>query len=186
MARRTSRTGPGRPTLLTADLTTVIAAAIEQGATFDAAMAAAGVHPSTGYRWLSEGSSDTAPAGFREFREAVTRARAKAELAMTAAVVSDAKGGSVIKHVTRTWRNGTEEEETQYAPPNGRVALEWLSRMEPSRWARRTGIEVTGAGGGPVQVERREILIGQLADRLHATLTEGKVVAGEVLAPNGG
>jgi hypothetical protein len=170
MARRTSRGGPGRPTSLTSDLAQVIAASIADGATFDAAMAAAGVHPSTGYRWLSEGSSDTGGKQFREFREAVTRARAKAELAMTAAVVQDARGGAVVKHVTRVWRNGTKEEEKQYAPPNGRVALEWLARMEPSRWARKTGIEVSGPGGAPVQVEHREVLIGQLADRLHATL----------------
>lgn len=176
MPRRTSRK-PGRPTRLTTDLASAIADAIEAGATFDAAMAANGVHPSTGYRWLSEGSADTAAAEFREFREAVTRARARAELTMTAAVVQDAKGGAIIKHVTRVWRNGTEEEERQYAPPNGRVALEWLARMEPSRWAHRTGIEVTGAGGGPVQVERREVMIGQLADRLHATLTAAEPLA---------
>lgn len=179
MPRRVSRRRrtPGRPTKCTPQITGKIIKAVRRGAHLEAAAYAAGVHPSTVYRWLAEGQQDdTTPADppddskrvFREFCEALTRARAKAELDMVAAVVEDAKGGAVVKRLTRTWRNGTVEEEITYAPPNGRVALAYLERVHPDRWGRR--VEITGEGGAPIQVEQRQMVIVGLAERVHTLL----------------
>lgn len=183
--RRTSRRTPGRPTRCVPEVTGKIIKAVRRGAHLEAAAYAAGVHPSTVYRWLADGQQDdTTPAGpaddtkraFREFSEALTRARAKAELDMVAAVVEDAKGGAVVKKLTRTWRNGTVEEEVTYAPPNGRVALAYLERVHPARWGRQP-LEITGEDGGPIQVESRHVIIGALAERVH-TLLQGQLEPG--------
>ena len=94
---------------------------------------------STAWRWLAAGDSDDAPRQSREFREAYTRIRAEVEITVVAAVIKDAAGGAVVREVTRTGRDGRAEQETQYAPPNGRVGLEYLARCTRTagRGARR-------------------------------------------------
>jgi transposase-like protein len=167
----------GRPTKCTPAVTGKIISAVRKGAHLEAAAQAAGVHPSTVYRWLQLGEDVDIESEYREFYEAFTRARAKAELTMVKAVVTDASGGAVIRHLTRTWRNGTVEEEYQYAPPNGRVALDYLARVHPDRWGRRP-VEVGGIDGAPIQVEQRSVVIAVLADRLH-TVLQGQLEPGD-------
>ena len=190
MPRHPDRTGhrtprrTGRPTKCTPAVTKVIIDHHRQGVPFEAAAEAAGVHPSTAWRWLADGENPAADRRYREFYEAIRRARAEAEANMVGAVVAAAKGGAVIRHSHRVWRNGTEEDEYQYAPPDGKVALEFLARRYPDRWARRQADQgddqaVAAVPGGP-----QVVIIAALADRLHQHLTdEGRtVIAGELMA----
>jgi hypothetical protein len=179
MARRSARGGGqrkrGRPSKLTDEVTDAIVQAVRAGNYLDTAADHAGVDRSTVYRWIKAGEDADAPAEVRDFCAALSRARAEAEARMVAAVMRDAIGGVVIERRTRRYGDITEVEE-RLTPPNGRVALEYLARSRPSTWTRRTDVALTGADGGPVQVEQRSVVIGVLADRLHSHLTAGELL----------
>lgn len=94
------------------------------GSTDKAAYEAEGIHASTFYEWI-----ETKP----EFSEAVTRARAKAELNYTLVVKEAAKAGDV------------------------NAALQWLARRRRDEWAVNIRQEVSGPGGGPIPI--REVIV---------------------------
>ncbi|MEU3455661.1 hypothetical protein ABZ671_18970 [Micromonospora sp. NPDC006766] len=169
----------GRPSKLTPEIADRIIKAVRLGNFLETAAKASGVHPATVYRWLQDADKPGSPRAKREFRDALSRARAEAEQRMVGAVIKDANGGYVTKRVTRVLRNGDKETEETIAGPNGRVALEFLSRAFPDRWARRSALEVTGAGGGPIQVSAERI--NGLADRVQAALTSAAVVDAEIV-----
>ncbi|GHE32121.1 hypothetical protein GCM10017673_38650 [Streptosporangium violaceochromogenes] len=77
-------------------------------------------------------------------------ARAQGEASMVDVVILAAKGGAVVKEVNRTRADGSEETETQYTPPDGRVALEYLARTRGKDWRPVKAVEVSGPGGGAV------------------------------------
>lgn len=171
----------GRPTKLTPERTDRILAAIRAGNYLNTACAYAGISYNTLRRWLTTADTPDATDELREFREALERARAEAEIRLVGAAVKAAVGGSLVRRSRRTLRDGTVEEDEQFAPPDGRTALEILSRSYggAERWTRRSAVEVSGAGGGPVQVEFASA-ISVLAERL-AELGDGGVVEGEVV-----
>lgn len=166
----------GQPTKLTPDLQASLVQAIRAFNHLDTAARLVGVHPNTVRRWIVEGEADGATPAKREFCEALARARAEAEVRIVAGVAKAALGGTLTKKVVRTLRDGSTETEETYTPPDGRVGLEFLSRAFPDRWARRSAIEVTGADGGPLQMEVSSS-VEVLAERLHAALS---VSAGEL------
>lgn len=176
----TKRRPAGRPTKLTPDVADTIVAAIRAGNYVETAAAYAGVNRATVFRWLKEADQPGAGRSLVEFRDAVQRARAESEIRVVGQIQRVIMGGQVLKEITRTMPDGATETEKTYAAPDGRVALEFMSRAYPDRWARRSALEVTGAGGGPVQVEHAHVIAG-LAERLHAALGGGDVVAGEVV-----
>jgi hypothetical protein len=109
----------GRRSKLTPKLQEVIVHLIEQGNYDSTAAAAAGIAPSTFYRWLEQG--EAASSGrYREFWEAVSCARAMAEVYAVSVVRTAADSGD--------WR----------------AALEWLARKAPERWARNRTEAVPG------------------------------------------
>ncbi|MER6178918.1 hypothetical protein [Streptosporangium sp. NPDC001681] len=77
------------------------------------------------HRWRQLGEDDDAPPRYREFREALTRACAKACAILVNAAMADAVGGIETRRVLRA--DGTLIVQT--TPPNGRLALEMLARM---------------------------------------------------------
>jgi transposase-like protein len=174
----------GRRTKLTPDTRDRIVQAIRAGATLEAAAGAAGVSETTFYRWMQEAEHEDAREALREFREEVYRARDELEVRITAgSVVKAALGGYVVKRVVRTRPDGTREEEEQFAPADGRTGLEILARRFGDRgWARRSAVEVTGAGGGSIQVEHSAV-ISDLVGRLQGVV-DGDVV-GELEAGEG-
>jgi hypothetical protein len=157
----------GRPTKLTAEVADRIVAAVRAGNYLETAANYAGVHPSTVFRWIKEGEAPGAPRAKREFCDAVSRARAESEVRVVGQIQRVIMGGQVLKEVTRTLPNGAVETERQFAPPDGKVALEFAARAYPDRWARRAALEVSGPGGGPVQIEQGHV-IAALAERLQA------------------
>lgn len=115
----------GRKTKLTPDVAQAIVTAIQAGNYQDTAAAHAGVHPATFYRWMERGAADS-KAPYREFREAVEKALAFAEVRDVALIAKAAE----TYWQAAAWR---------------------LERKFPDRWGRKERQEVTGASGGPVQ-----------------------------------
>lgn len=168
-ARPPARRRRGRPSKLTPEVTDKILAALRAGNYLEVAADYAGVGKTTVYRWLDEGAADNAPAQLRAFFDAVTRARAETEVRVLSQVMRVIAGGNMVRRTTRTLRDGTQEVDEQYAPGDGKVALEFLSRAYPSRWARRQALEVSGPGGGPLQLASEERLTA-LAERVQQAL----------------
>lgn len=179
------RTG-GRRSKLTPETHEAIVKAVRAGATFEGAAGAAGVDESTLYRWLREAEQEDAPDWKFQFHHDLYRARAEVEVRIVAAsVMKSAIGGYEVERTTITKPDGTVEERVKYAPADGRVGLDFLARRDPARWARRNPVEISGPGGGPVQVQ--SATIQQLSARLHeelAALTgenEGDVVEADLV-----
>ena len=116
-----------RPTKLTPEVHEAIVDGINAGLTFRLTCARVGVNPSTFYRWLDTG--ETAKTGrYREFYEAVERAKADSALRLVSQI-------------------------TLQAPADWRAAAFILERRFPDDYGRRA--ELTGKAGGPVQVDTK-------------------------------
>jgi transposase-like protein len=68
----------GRPTKLTPEIAERIAALVAEGNYAETAAECEGVNRATFYRWMEQGARDES-GPFRDFRDSVTRARARAE-----------------------------------------------------------------------------------------------------------
>lgn len=175
-----ARTG-GRRSKLTPETHDAIVRAVRAGATFENAAQAAGIGETTLYRWLQEAEEDDAPEAKREFREDLFRARAEVEVRVLAgSVMKAAMGGYVIEETTITKPDGSVETRIKRAPADGRVGLDLLARRDPGRWARRNPVELSGPGGGPIQVQ--STTIQELSARLAEELAELEdAVDGEIV-----
>jgi transposase-like protein len=193
MSRRAPRHETGRRSTLTPDLAGKIAAMVGQGNYLETSARAHGVPPGTLWQWLRQGEEAHAAlargeklAGqariYAEFAEAVAQARARGEVRAVEAVTRTMEGGLLVKEtplVTREGRlvrddAGEVVYERQYSLPDGKLALEYLSRTSPSRFGRTPNVdrvEVTGEGGGAVQLEATEV-VTSLAQRLAAITAE--------------
>ncbi len=98
---------------------------------------AAGITEGTMYRWLQEGEEAQSGAKF-DFVAAVREAEALAEARNVALVV---------RHANTTWQ----------------AAAWWLERSHHERWGRKEKQELTGADGGPIQIQA-EVTAKQLEE----------------------
>ncbi len=126
---RTKKKPSGRPSEFTAEVEKAILDALAAGASVRSACEAAGVGPTTFYRWLSEGAADGAPEHFRVLRERTTRARAQARVAYAAVIRRAANEGD--------WK----------------AAAWFLERSEPEEWALKRRLEHSGPGGLAIRHE---------------------------------
>lgn len=111
----------GRPSKLTPETQAAIVAAVEEGNYPEVAAESEGVNGRTYYRWMQQGESD-APEDepYRQFRQAITRARAKAERSMVGIV--------------------------RAAAADDPRAAEWyLERSASDRWGRRDKLTIESA-----------------------------------------
>lgn len=166
----------GRPTRCTPEVTTRVADGIRAGLFFEQACLLAGIPPANGYEWIRRGKGihterPTAPP-FEQFAQAVERARADRERDALRMIEVAAKGGFVVERRSEE-RAGTTVETEKYAPPDWRAAAWWLERALPDRWKTANRTELTGADGGPVQVEHSESLSVHAA-RLHERLAASR------------
>lgn len=98
----------GRPSKLTPETQDRICQLIRAGNTVEVASEASGIAPTTYYDWMQKGIDG--PKRFKDFREAVEKARAEAEAILV---------GRVQQAATTSWRAAT-----------------WLlERQWPERWA---------------------------------------------------
>jgi hypothetical protein len=118
-----------RPQKLNKRTTDKIVDAITKGAYQDVAARSAGVGPTTFYRWMNKGAEDDAPADYKEFHEAVEKAKANAEVDAVMIINQAAIDGS--------WQ----------------AAAWWLERTRPKKFGRFDRNEVSGTDGGPLRID---------------------------------
>ncbi len=108
---------------------------------------------------------------YLQFSQALTRARGAVEEQVVASILETIRGGFVTKRVTRTLRDGTQEDQEAYAPPDGKLGLAYLERTRQGSYARQqetVRAEVTGPEGGPLPVQDEAIrrLAANVSDAL--------------------
>ena len=129
----------GRPTKCTPELTEKICEYLASGCYVCTACDLCGIDQSTYHRWRERGENGEEP--YCEFVKAIKDAEARAEARAVALVQ---------KAMVDDWK----------------AAMTWMERKFPDRWSRGERREITGAGGGPVEVNdvsAREQLAGLLA-----------------------
>ena len=116
-----------RPSKLSESVQGRIVQAIRAGNYGEQACRAAGISPSTYYRWLERGAEQT-NGSYRDFHDAVRQAEAEAEVHAVAIV---------RRAMADDWR----------------AAITYLERRYPARWRRQQTTELVGGDGGPIRTE---------------------------------
>jgi hypothetical protein len=167
-------TSRGRPTRCTAELTEQIADIVRAGDYLTTACALTGTVYVTAQSWLERGATETErrAAGltaaqrrehdlpsaasqqpYVDFLGAITRARAEAESRHVRNVERIAMGGQVTELREEVAPDGTKVTTKKVSIGDWRASMAYLERVNTQRWGRRQTVEVTGADGGPVQVD---------------------------------
>jgi len=167
-------TGIGRPCALTDQTSADIIRALRLGATIEIACGAAGVGVTSFYRWTAQGRTDDEagePSIFRDFWKATEHARHRGDLELLASVKGQTQGrqcrtcagSGTLRNEDAGGRAGDRRLVTCAGckgsgfatTPDGRLALELLSRRHPEAFGRKDKHrhEHTGKGGGPVRVD---------------------------------
>ncbi len=154
----------GRRISLTPELGDALCAARRNGHSITGAAAACGIGRSTLHRWLQEGEAEDAPDELRDFWDRFTRAGATMFGELISAAFQDAIGGVETERGTRP--DGTEI--VKVTPPNGKIALELLSRLSPDDWRPVKAIEVSGPNQGPVEVTAQAEIVESILGRVAA------------------
>lgn len=170
MGRR--RTRPrGKPRLLTPESHAKIVEATTGGSPMWAAAAYAGVSTRAFEVWMSRGYAeetrviedeavpDDGEQPFRQLYLDVLQARAKATVRNAGLIQQAAIGGVVTEETVKRYRDPdtgvmVEEKTVKRTPPDWRAAAFWLERRDGANFgkAAELNVELTGAGGGPVQM----------------------------------
>lgn len=194
MPRRTKRAGRP-PVLLDHDVRTRLLDHVKDGNHVKTACALVGIHPATVYRWVerAEEADELLLAGepidevqrvYCDFRDALFLARAHAQKTAVKVVQRAMHGGEVVSEEPllgldgQPLRNDDGEilYRRAYTAPDGRLAMTFLARTAPDQWGPSAQqVEVTGANGGPVQVDVERIT--SLAERIAAVVAERKADA---------
>lgn len=162
-----------RPTRLTAELAQRITAAVGSGSSEAAAARANGVSERTYMRWKARGrEADSNWADltaderereqpYRQFWHDVTQAWDRSMVTLGSLVRAAAIPHDEVAETVETKQEITKDGEivtltkttvtTRHGVSDWRAALAILERRERALWGR--AVEVTGAGGGPVEVE---------------------------------
>lgn len=162
----------GRPTKCTPELTAEFANLMAAGNYLETACDFLGIHKTTVYRWLNRAEAaleatradaeddiheDQVPEDervFVDFRNATLAAAARAEVRNLALIQQASRDRRVEK--ARVEGRAVLDAETGEPVVLGdwRAAAWWLEKRKQDTWGeRKTKLEHTGAGGGPVQVE---------------------------------
>lgn len=124
----------GRPTKLTPKVQRVIVEMIRAGNYYEVACQLAGVSYGTFRRWMLEGEQPDGRPAYRKFREAVIEAECECEA-----------------RLVLQWQ--------QAVPHDWRAARGFLERRHPDRWGRKDRHELSGPGGGPIDVRALDAAI---------------------------
>ena len=143
----------GRNTKLTTELTEKICEALRAGNYIETACEFAGIVPATYYRWIADSEKPDAGVLLVEFREAVKKARATAEV-----------------------RNVALIQQAAQDPNKWQASAWWLERSFPNRWGRQQKVtqEISGPNGGPIEMtDVRGQVIEFLTKQLPTVTDEG-------------
>lgn len=114
-----------------------------------------------------------------EFYEAIQHARVKAATRNVHAIQKAAQGGSITEKATKRYRdhegNDVVEEVVKRTAPDWRAAAWYLERSHRSEFGKDSThhVELTGADGGPVQIEGDGTPADDLSRRLSEHLAAG-------------
>jgi hypothetical protein len=123
-----------RPTKLTKEKQEEIIKLIKIGLYLNTVCECVNVDYATFRRWIQKGEKERSGI-YCEFCEAVKKAESDAEL-----------------RIVMNWQ--------QHVKDDWRAAQAFLERRYPERWSRKDRHEITGSGGGPIEIEEvRERLI---------------------------
>lgn len=168
--RRPRRMGP--PFLLDQARHDKLVEAVRGSAPVEMAAEYAGISKGCFMRWMAEGRDeqwsrdedpdyipDESKQRYVDLLAAITKARADAGVRNSLLVQRVAQGGAIVEESTRRYRgdDGQPVEETtvKRQAPDWRAAAWYLERQHPKHFGKQEGptqVELTGAGGGPVQV----------------------------------
>ena len=181
-------TGIGRPCGLTPEVHAAIVRAMRLGAPVKVAAGVAGVSEGSYYQWMATGRADV-EAGevsrFSKFSNAVGSARHRGDVELLASVRGQTQGRQCRtcagSGTLRSCDAGGRENDQRLVTcagckgsgfattPDGRLALDLLSRRHPESFGRKQRHEHTGAGGGPV---RHDVRVAAVAVDLAAMSVE--------------
>lgn len=117
------------------------------------------------------------------FFASYARARVEAEHRHRRNVERIAMGGQVVEEREEVAPDGSKVTIRKMSIGDWRASAFYLERVAPTRWGRRQSIEVTGADGGPVQVDASAG--ARLAARLEGFMRQVRenpgVIEGQVL-----
>ena len=126
-----NQSGKGAHSALTAETANKIVDILQAGITMEIACQAVGFPPTTVYRWIEKGKAQPPGHPYREFGEAIAKARALCEI-------------DLVQMIRKS------------APQNSDDAKWLLERMFPARYGKHVALALQGADGGPIQVESTE------------------------------
>lgn len=150
----------GRKTVLTPELQAEILKAIEVGDSDVNACACVGINKSTLYEWIKRGERGTQP--YKDFADALPRARATWRKRLLASAVSAVQGSS-----TTHYRPDGTIEKVERRAPDGRLALKLLAVRHPHEFSERHIFEQRHTGGDGTS----PVLIGDAAKVAQAVAT---------------
>lgn len=177
----------GRFTVCTKELADKFAELIRAGNYFETVCNYLEIDKGSGYNWLKWGeegrdANGDDPDAYRRFFNAFTQAEAEAELGAVASLKQAGLPHRLPKHLL--------DEEGKPLPGvqlgDWRATAEYLARRHRDRWSPNARTEITGAGGGAVQVETQSSLTlladpeaCALATQLIAKLSGGEEQIGD-------
>jgi hypothetical protein len=124
--------GRGQPSKLDEKVKRRLIAALEAANTYACAARAAGIGERTFFRWMERGRR-ASKGEYWQFRQDILEAVAKSQ-----------------EELVRRWHAKTDDD--------WRAARDLLARRWPEEWMSREGRELTGKGGGPVQVSAQDVV----------------------------
>lgn len=191
----------GRLSKLTDRTKDAIVHAVLEGNHLNTACAAAGIGERTLYNWLDRANIveeaieagehvDPSALAYLQFRQELADARAQAEMRAVQVVHRQMAGGYLISEKAQQDANGDPIRdndgeilmERTWSQPDGRLALSYLARSRPQSWGQNASqrVELTGAGGGPVQHQGVEPdQVSALGARLAEVIAARELMAAE-------
>ncbi len=137
--------GRGRPTTLTPETSEIIVQAVRLGAPLEMAAKYAGVGERSLFRWVEDGkASEDDENIYRQLWHQIEQATAENCLRSLQRLQQAAEGE----------KDGLGE---WIRKPEWKVDMELLARKYPKDFGLKRQVELTGADGGPVEVEFKEI-----------------------------
>lgn len=134
-----------KPCKLTDERALKIVSAIRDGNTRATAAALGGINVRTLHLWMSQGAPNDdgnyPDNDYGKLRASIDVADAECEVDMVQTITTTAKGYT--------------DAEGNYIPGDYKAALEFLQRKNPGEWGKvdRSKVELTGADGGPVEMD---------------------------------
>ena len=158
----------GRPSKFTPERTEKVLHALRAGNYRETACRYAGISYTTFRKWLMTAEQPDAPPEYIEFAEAVEKAEADAEIFDLA--------------IIRRASQDQHDDNGDLVSKGSWQAAAWIrERKNPERWGRReaTKVEVTGAEGGPVQMQVSHLVDVTAIEGLAAALERRALERGD-------